>query len=408
VTDAPEIVRVEGVSKRFVVRRDNSLKERLVTLGRAGRRHRQEFWALRNISMTIEAGTTVGLIGHNGSGKSTLLKVIGGIIDPTEGDVLRRGRIAALLELGAGFHPDLTGRENVYLNASILGLSRVQTDERLDDILTFAGIGDFIDTQVKFYSSGMYVRLAFAVAVHTDPDLLLVDEILAVGDEAFQRKCLDKIRSFQEEGRTIILVTHSLGQVVELCDRAILLNRGEEVFDGEPREAVARFRTLLEERRVEDAAAAPTSTPVNEGRVLGVTAQAEGRGPQDPIQPGDTLRIAVEVEHDWGIEDWDCGIQINNALGQVVFGTTFRHMGETAGPLQRRRTIEFTLADAHFGTGKYFVDASMLDSAGRHLFDLPQACSFDAPYFPLAVGTVHIVPTFADLGATTVPGSRAP
>jgi ABC-2 type transport system ATP-binding protein len=399
VTDAPEIVRVEGVSKRFVVRRDNSLKERLVTLGRAGRRHRQEFWALRDISMTIDAGTTVGLIGHNGSGKSTLLKVIGGIIDPTEGDVLRRGRIAALLELGAGFHPDLTGRENVYLNASILGLSRLQTDERLDDILTFAGIGDFINTQVKFYSSGMYVRLAFAVAVHTDPDLLLVDEILAVGDEAFQRKCLDKIRSFQEEGRTIILVTHSLGQVVELCDRAILLNRGKEVFDGDPREAVARFRNLLEERRVEDAAAAPSPTPVNEGRVLSVAVQAEGRATQEPIQPGDTIRIAVELEHDIGIEDWDCGIQINNALGQVVFGTTFRHMGETAARLRDRRTIEFTLADAHFGTGKYFVDASMLDSAGRHLFDLPQACSFDVPYFPLAVGTVHIVPTFADLGS---------
>ena len=190
--DAPEIVRIDHVSKRFTLRKDKSLKERIVTLGALGRRHREDFWALRDVSLSIRAGSTVGLIGHNGSGKSTLLKVIGGIIDPSSGDVSRRGRIAALLELGAGFHPDLTGRENVYLNASILGLSRHETDERLDAILDFASIGEFIDTQVKFYSSGMYVRLAFAVAINTDPDLLLVDEVLAVGDEAFQRKCLDK------------------------------------------------------------------------------------------------------------------------------------------------------------------------------------------------------------------------
>jgi len=252
--EAPEIVRVADVSKRFVIRKDNSLKERLVTLGR-GREHREEFWALRDVSVNIQAGHTVALIGHNGSGKSTLLKVIGGIIDPTSGSVARRGRIAALLELGAGFHPDLSGRENVYLNASILGLTREETEERFDEILSFSGIGDFIDTQVKFYSSGMYVRLAFAVAVHTDPDLLLVDEVLAVGDEAFQRKCLDKIRSFQQEGRTIILVTHNLSQVTELADRAILLNRGEVVYDGEPGGAVTEFRNILEGRRVVEAEA---------------------------------------------------------------------------------------------------------------------------------------------------------
>lgn len=149
-TSPPIVVQARGVSKRFVVRKDNSIKERLVTFGRLGRRHRKEFWALRDVDLTITAGSTIGLIGHNGSGKSTLLKVIGGIIDPTDGDVSRRGRIAALLELGAGFHPDLTGRENVFLNASILGLSRIETQDRLPDILAFAGIGDFIDTQVKF------------------------------------------------------------------------------------------------------------------------------------------------------------------------------------------------------------------------------------------------------------------
>ena len=157
--------------------------------------------------------------------------MIGGIIQPTTGTVAQRGRIAALLELGAGFHPDLTGRENVYLNASVLGLSRDETEAQFDAIVEFSGVGDFIDTQVKFYSSGMYVRLAFAVAVHTDPDILLVDEVLAVGDEPFQRKCLDKIREFQEEGRTIIIVSHALDQIEALCDRVILMNRGQ-VVDG--------------------------------------------------------------------------------------------------------------------------------------------------------------------------------
>lgn len=152
---APEVVRIEGVSKRFTIRKDSSIKERIVTLGRAGRRHRQDFWALRNVSLDIFAGETIGLIGHNGSGKSTLLKLIGGIIDPTSGTVEERGRLAALLELGAGFHPDLTGRENVFLNAAVLGLSREETEAQFDDIVAFAAIGDFIDTQVKFYSSGM-------------------------------------------------------------------------------------------------------------------------------------------------------------------------------------------------------------------------------------------------------------
>ena len=403
--EAPEIVRVRDVSKRFVIRKDNSLKERLVAFGR-GRQHREEFWALHHVTIDIRAGHTVALIGHNGSGKSTLLKVIGGIIDPTSGSVARRGRIAALLELGAGFHPDLTGRENVYLNASILGLSRQETEERFDEILGFSGIGDFIDTQVKFYSSGMYVRLAFAVAVHTDPDLLLVDEVLAVGDEAFQRKCLDKIRSFQEEGRTIILVTHNLGQVTELADRAILLNKGEVVYDGEPGGAVTEFRNILEGRRVLEAeaeAAVQTAkhgpVSVEHGKVVEARAWADGRAVGDPVEPGDDLRIEVTLEHDTGIEDWMCAIQIDNTLGQPVYGTTTARIGAEVSRLEERRTVAFLLRDARFGAGKYFVNASLMDRAGRHLSDMPQACSFDVPYYPLAVGMVHTVPEVVEPSA---------
>ena len=199
----PDVIQVDGVSKIFIVHKDKSLKERLVNAARS-RTHAEEYWALKNVSFSVAAGESVGLVGANGSGKSTLLKVIGGILTPDAGQVRTRGRMAALLELGAGFHPDLTGMENIYLNASILGLSEAEIDAQLDSIIEFSGIRDFIHTQVKFYSSGMYVRLAFAVAVHSDPDILLVDEVLAVGDEPFQKKCMEKIRQFQREGRSII------------------------------------------------------------------------------------------------------------------------------------------------------------------------------------------------------------
>ncbi len=237
----PVVARVSDVSKRFVIRKDKSLKERIVNFGRSNK-HKDDFWALNDIAMEITAGTTVGLVGSNGSGKSTLLKVIGGIIQPTTGRVEHRGRLAALLELGAGFSPDLTGRENVYLNAAILGLSRATTEKYFDSIIEFSEIGEFIDTQVKFYSSGMYVRLAFAIAVHVDPDILLVDEVLAVGDEPFQRKCMEKIREFQEEGRTIIFVSHSADQVRDLCSRVIVLSHGTVVFDGETEAGIVALR----------------------------------------------------------------------------------------------------------------------------------------------------------------------
>src|SRR5919198_2769830 len=217
----PSAIAVQDVKKRFrrYRERPTSIKERIVRI----RVHAEELWALKGVSVEVQEGETLGLLGPNGSGKTTLLKIIGGILRPTEGSVTTRGRIAALLALGAGFHTELTGRENVFLNASILGLSRAEIARLFDDIVAFAELEDFMDTQVKFYSSGMYVRLGFAVAVHVDPAILLVDEVLAVGDEGFQRKCLDRVREFQREGRTIVFVTHAPDQVVRICDRAIIL-----------------------------------------------------------------------------------------------------------------------------------------------------------------------------------------
>lgn len=401
IKNPPVVIRANDVSKRFVIRKDKSLKERIVNFGRS-RRHKEDFWALRDIKLEIKAGSSIGLVGANGSGKSTLLKVIGGILDPTSGSVARRGRIAALLELGAGFHPDLSGRENVFLNASIMGLSRAETDAQFDDILAFSGIGDFIDTQVKFYSSGMYVRLAFAVAVHTNPDLLLVDEVLAVGDEAFQRKCLDKIRAFQAEGRTIVLVTHSLSQVTELCDRAILLNRGEVVFDGEPRDAVVAFRDILEDRRVAEAdaqaatgtAAAAAVVSTREAQILAATAGPAGR-PGLPVQAGDDITVALKLDLVAAPDSWACAIQIDNTLGQVAYGTTTKRLGIELHQRSGTFTVEFTLSDSRFGTGKYFVNVSLIDSSGRHFADLSQACSFDVANNSLAVGMTYAEPSFA-------------
>lgn len=392
--DAPVVVRVSEVSKRFTIRKDNSLKERVVTFGRSGRRHREDFWALKDVSVDIRAGETVGLIGHNGSGKSTLLKVIGGIIEPSKGAVESRGRVAALLELGAGFHPDLTGRENVFLNASVLGLSRKETEERFDEILEFSEIGEFIDTQVKFYSSGMYVRLAFAVAVHTDPDILIVDEVLAVGDEAFQRKCMNKIKSFQTEGRTIILVTHSMGQVQELCDRVVLLNHGEVVANGEPNEAVAAFRDLLESRRQERIQQAPPEPEMSNARVVDAHVRVLGRDDGERAQPGDDIEITTTLAHSSGLDEWMCGIQVDNVMGQPVYGTTTKRVGLTPGRLIGERTLTLTVRDAMFSGGKYFVNVSLMDLSGRHLFDLPQAASFTVADQRDSAGTLYAKPEF--------------
>jgi ABC-2 type transport system ATP-binding protein len=239
-----EAITARGVGKRFQLhhKRATSLKERLL-LARSS--SSEDFWALRDVDLTVGQAETVGLIGPNGSGKSTLLKVLAGILAPTTGEVEVRGRIASLLELGAGFSGELTGRENVYLNASILGLTRREIDRQFDSIVDFAELEPFIDNQVKHYSSGMYVRLGFAVAAHVDPDVLLVDEVLAVGDEAFAAKCLAKVAEFQAQGRTILFVTHGLDQVSQVCDRAVVLNQGRLLFDGEPAEAVSKLRAFL-------------------------------------------------------------------------------------------------------------------------------------------------------------------
>ncbi len=244
------VIDVEGVSKKFKIHheRNQSLKERLLH-PRSGTT--EVFDALTDINFRVSTNETVGILGHNGSGKSTLLKCICGVLQPTSGEIRLRGNLAALLELGAGFQTELSGRDNVYLYGAMLGFSKKMVDAIFDDIVAFSEIEHFIDTQVKFYSSGMYVRLAFAVAVNVNPDILVVDEVLAVGDERFQAKCIDRIRTFQEEGRSILLVTHQADQVRALCDRAIVLDAGRMVANGPVQESLRIFREHLLEDAVE-------------------------------------------------------------------------------------------------------------------------------------------------------------
>src|SRR6476619_5173496 len=237
-------ISVDGVSRKFVVRarETQTLKELLVARGRTGA---QEVWALREVSVAISPGEAVGLIGRNGSGKSTLLRLIAGIIRPTDGSVQAGGRIGSLLELGAGFHPDFTGRENVELNGALQGLSRARIRERFDEIVAFAELEDSIDRPVRTYSSGMTMRLGFAIAAFLEADVLLLDEVFAVGDESFQRKCFGVIAAFKERGGTVLCVSHDAQAVERLCERSILLSAGQKAYDGPTHEAITRYRRLL-------------------------------------------------------------------------------------------------------------------------------------------------------------------
>jgi ABC-type polysaccharide/polyol phosphate transport system ATPase subunit len=234
-------ITIQHVSKQFSKQNQRTFKELLPALF-GGKPTHEQFWALKDVDFTIYKGETIGIIGPNGSGKSTLLKLIAGVSQPTSGSITVNGKIAPLIELGAGFHPELTGRENVFLNGVILGMKRKEITEKFDEIVNFAEIWDFIDQPVKHYSSGMYLRLAFAVAVHTNPEILLIDEILAVGDEKFQRKCIAKMQEFHEQGTTIIIVTHSLTSVLQNCTRAALLQHGKLELLGEVKEVVERYR----------------------------------------------------------------------------------------------------------------------------------------------------------------------
>ncbi len=333
----PAIV-LRGLSKKYPIydRPSGKLVE-LLTFRRT-RRHR-EFWALRDIDLTVPRGSTLGVVGQNGSGKSTLLQILAGILRQTRGDCRVSGVVAALLELGAGFNQEFTGRENVFMNGAIMGLTRGQMERRLERILDFAEIGDFIDQPVKTYSSGMFMRLAFSVAIHVDPEILLVDEALAVGDLIFQHRCINRMRRLREEGKTIVFVTHDLQEVTRFCDRAILLDQGMKLRDGPPDEVVQAYQALIFERERRAAGEAPVvgaslkdpNLPIvrtipyvhhryGEGgaRVIGVILLSEAGEVLNEAKAGQVVHLLISVRFERATRHPIIGFAVRDRLGVEI------------------------------------------------------------------------------------------
>ena len=384
-----DVIRVHDVSKRFNIHKDKSLKERVVNFRRS-QEHAEDFWALRDISFDLTSGATLGLIGRNGSGKSTLLKVVGGILTPNTGYVERRGRLAALLELGAGFHGDLTGRENVFLNASILGLTRKQTEQYFDEIVDFSGIEEFIDTQVKFYSSGMYVRLAFAVAVHVDPEILLIDEVLAVGDEPFQRKCLERIRQFQREGRTIVLVTHGMDQVRQLCDRVIMLERGVMLLDGKPVDALRAFR---ERYSAEGELLASETGDHRQVEITRVEITDAAGIHKERFEALEDVGVEVDVVAHTPVDDWAVRLTLHNHDEVLVYEASTVDLIEAPhGALDGSIRLRLVFPRVPLAEGQYFITASVHPEVGPDYHRLERAAFFKVLTAQRQEGLVHMPP----------------
>lgn len=303
------VIQVESVSKHYLMfdRPEDRLKQMIIPrfqrlIGKPAGQYFTDFPAVEGVSLNVKKGETVGIIGRNGSGKSTLLQMICGTLHPTSGSVNVSGRIAALLELGAGFSPEFTGRENVFLNSSILGLTRRETEERFDDIAKFADIGAFMERPVKIYSSGMYVRLAFAVAINVDPDILIVDEALSVGDEAFQRKCFARIEQIRDNGATVLFVSHGAQTIVQLCDRAILIDRGQKILDGNPKMVVNQYQRFINLTGSE-AEAVRSEIMTMDGRADSISKVSPATGDRlEPPSEQAEANLAVEEEDPSGFD----------------------------------------------------------------------------------------------------------
>lgn len=380
-------VRVEHVSKKFRLyhERASSLKERIVNRRRADY---EEFWALKDVSLEIEDATTAGLIGRNGSGKTTLLKIIAGIIRPTEGRVTTRGRIASLLELGAGFHPDLTGRENVYLNASILGLTRKETDRYFDDIVAFAELGDFIDMQVRHYSSGMYVRLGFGVAVHVDPEILIVDEVLAVGDEAFQKRCLGRIRDFQREGRTIVFVTHAVDIVREICTKAYFLKAGQVAAEGRPSDVVDAFRQFIHGGKP-DQTGAVDQRGTGEATLTDVRFVDAAGEERQVYNPGEGLEIRARLEVTRPISDAVIGVIVYDDAGRYLWGTNTGLRDVDLGTIDGPRTIRVRIPSLPVLDTTCSVTLAVSSRSGQDYYWREKGWAFKVVSQGADLGSVH-------------------
>ncbi len=374
---------VEGVSKRFRLQTDkaHSVKELITRRDRSA--DEQHFWALKDVSLEIPEGSMYALVGHNGSGKSTLLRCIAGIYQPTEGSVSATGRMSTLLELGAGFHPDLTGRENVYMNATILGMGKKQIDASFDKIVEFAGVEDFIDSPVKIYSSGMYVRLGFSVAVHVDPEILIVDEVIAVGDAEFQRKCFDHLFELRRKGTTIVVVTHGLGTVQSMCDGAAWLDHGVLQMTGTGSEVAAAYLQQVNEaeRRERDlaeaaveeeptaASGAPAPRQAEDVRIDRVEFVGADGVPSNFAIHREPLTIRVRYDAVRPVDRPVVGLAIHSASDVHLTGTNTKIDGYQIDRVQGAGYVDFYMDQLHLTPGEYEVTVAISDEFVQHNYD---------------------------------------
>lgn len=345
-----QAIRVENVSKRFILKSSHSrsLKDGLHSL--FSRIDREDLWAVRDVCFEVEQGEALGIIGHNGAGKSTMLKLLTRIMEPTTGKIRTRGRVSALIEVGAGFHPEMTGRENIYLNGSILGMGRQEINAKFDDIVSFAELERFIDTPVKRYSSGMYARLGFAVAAHVEPEVLIVDEVLSVGDTAFQRRCHDHMTSLRSKGCTIVFVSHNLQAVASLCNKGIVMASGRVHFVGAAGDAVQRYSELTQ--LVDDVAGLihsdnsllASKTCSRRAVIKRVWLEDESGSEVYAIKAGDAVKVKMEVEFGEDAVSPIPSFYIRNSDGILIYDTTAVLLGVDCGRINSGESVTFDFA----------------------------------------------------------------
>ena len=390
------------VSKRFTrhLDRRSTLKERIV---RGKSRNTVDFWALKDVNFQVPKGSVYGVIGHNGSGKSTLLKLITGIYRPTSGTIQANGRVAALIELGAGFHPDMTGRENIRLNGSILGLKKREIEQRFDDIVEFAGLEQFIDSPVKNYSSGMFVRLGFAVAANVEPDVLLIDEVLSVGDEAFQRKSAERIEQFRRDGRTIVFVSHGLGQVEQLCETVAWLDHGEIKTIGPAAEVISEYRgDSHEAKKTPDEIGSRWGS--GEIQITKVDLLDGSGAPVEHPRTLDPLTIRVHVNAHAPIQDTVLVAKIDPMGGHTVWQSSTRRNGVSIGRIENNATIDLSFPALPLLEGTYELTLAITNQTEIQPYDWwERRIRFDVrQYVNADQGTVHIPSEWRVSGASEI------
>jgi lipopolysaccharide transport system ATP-binding protein len=383
-------IRVDGLSKQYRLGQRGayaygSLRETIMGLGagawnrltrfrnRPGRTTGADgantLWALKDVTFEVKPGEVVGIIGRNGAGKSTLLKILSRVVDPTEGQVEVAGRLASMLEVGTGFHPELTGRENIYLNGAILGMGRREVRAKFDDIVAFAGVERMLDTPVKFYSSGMYVRLAFAVSAHVQPDVLVIDEVLAVGDVGFQAKCLQHLDRLRRSGMTILLVSHHMPTIKRACPRAILLDKGKMLFEGDPATAIAEYQKMVSGDGVKDNGHATTVMENSPVRLAGLT-WATTRGERGEIEAAKGVTFTIEYEASAVVEDPSFHLSLMSPDRRVYTGWDSGYAGFAAGRvLPGRGRIKLTVPYFGIEPGAYVVSLGIWTRDGFTAYD---------------------------------------